>query len=354
MDATIKVTCDNYYKLYVNGAYIGTGANWHEAQSHSVTFNNGDNIVSMQCKNFGGVAGLIGTIEWSGGSAITDSSWEVSMDNSTWESVKVVGSLGIQPWGNQLSFNGSPKWVWINQKVGPNTVVYFRKTVTVSDESTPAPTYPDIVSLSQWNSILTQGTARLTSAVTSDLELKGFERFLTPNEASVVAKVDELGGVPQNCYNWVCQNITYVSDQDNYMEDEKWCFPAETLEKGSGDCEDQAFLIASMFMRLGIECFVRTAYLINMGGGHAWCYFKWDEQWFPAETTSTSFDPWGGIENWPQYGPYIPWVDIKENDSHNYTGSEQLSHALRIKHRNYTDGAKVLPNNVIMARRIIP
>jgi transglutaminase-like putative cysteine protease len=50
-------------------------------------------------------------------------------------------------------------------------------------------------------------------------------------------------------YEWVSGNIVYTVDQGG----DHWQSAHETLEKGTGDCEDQAILIASIFGALGLN-----------------------------------------------------------------------------------------------------
>ena len=94
------------------------------------------------------------------------------------------------------------------------------------------------------------------------------QNFLTPNNSSVSAKVQEIaGGYSENVnerwrdyerlYRWVVNNISY--SYDSYMpvlpgnlsgelvwQESCWRVPEETLEAETGDCEDMAVLLASM------------------------------------------------------------------------------------------------------------
>jgi len=50
-------------------------------------------------------------------------------------------------------------------------------------------------------------------------------------------------------FEWVRDNIEYVADQGT----DYWQSAGETLDKGTGDCEDQAILITSIFGALGLN-----------------------------------------------------------------------------------------------------
>lgn len=45
---------------------------------------------------------------------------------------------------------------------------------------------------------------------------------------------------------WVNENIDYLADEDNYGVAEVWANPEQTLNQGSGDSEDLAFLLSSL------------------------------------------------------------------------------------------------------------
>lgn len=53
--------------------------------------------------------------------------------------------------------------------------------------------------------------------------------------------------------NFVQTSIGYVSDEANYGCGEFWASPVETLFLHSGDCEDQAVLLCSIFGAMGLD-----------------------------------------------------------------------------------------------------
>ena len=75
----------------------------------------------------------------------------------------------------------------------------------------------------------------------------------------------EYEGIPEfsderTARNWVVNTINYEEDIEN-----RWQLPHETLERGSGDCEDHALLIAWIFVtKLGVEPSLVVAV------GHVW------------------------------------------------------------------------------------
>jgi len=59
-------------------------------------------------------------------------------------------------------------------------------------------------------------------------------------------------------YELVRSTITYAEDEDNH-----WQSASETISLGTGDCEDQAILLASLLTALGGDC------RVNLISGHA-------------------------------------------------------------------------------------
>ena len=69
---------------------------------------------------------------------------------------------------------------------------------------------------------------------------------------------------PDQARNWVVNNIKYKEDPDNI-----WQLPEETLDKGTGDCEDMALLVAYIiYTKLDIE--VKLLSSMN----HIWIFIE--------------------------------------------------------------------------------
>jgi predicted transglutaminase-like cysteine proteinase len=87
---------------------------------------------------------------------------------------------------------------------------------------------------------------------------------------------------------WVQSNIKYLTDEENYDVPEFWAPPIFTLAKASGDCEDGAFLIASLALNSGVPASRIRMYggLVDAGagapsGGHGWVGYQResDNEW---------------------------------------------------------------------------
>ena len=69
---------------------------------------------------------------------------------------------------------------------------------------------------------------------------------------------------------WMHLNIEYVSDAEQYGQEEYVASPDETLRTRKGDCEDHVLLVGSFCEAIGLE--VRTVLMpeVKAGeGGHA-------------------------------------------------------------------------------------
>lgn len=85
-------------------------------------------------------------------------------------------------------------------------------------------------------------------------------------------------------------HIGYLADSSRPENRPLWQTPRETLEYGEGDCEDQAFLLASMLLAKGYgenDVFVAFG-KVNVGQsweGHAWVEFRDGGTWRLLEPT---------------------------------------------------------------------
>jgi transglutaminase-like putative cysteine protease len=79
--------------------------------------------------------------------------------------------------------------------------------------------------------------------------------------------------------NYIQSNIRYAEDTGDVSE--YWQLPSETLARGTGDCEDVAFLFASLMaaQRYPVRVIVGTL----DGVGHAWPEIKINGNWVPIE-----------------------------------------------------------------------
>ena len=124
----------------------------------------------------------------------------------------------------------------------------------------------------------------------------GYERYLQFPNATLQALANTIV-VPSDSSNekvykieqWVRNHIRYVSDTENYGVSELWAYPTVTVERGTGDCEDGAFLIHSLALHAGVSperlrTYGGIVYADEYGlstGGHAWTAYRReiDEQW---------------------------------------------------------------------------
>ncbi len=82
-----------------------------------------------------------------------------------------------------------------------------------------------------------------------------------------------------------------------------WQTPRQTLQKGTGDCEDSALLVTDWMLGNGIPA--RMALGTMAGGGHAWCIVRVDRTDFLLESTNRNPD----LDNLPVVNPddgYVP------------------------------------------------
>ncbi|KAJ7611595.1 lectin [Roridomyces roridus] len=120
--ATVIIVADNAYTLYVNGILIGSGTDFHTAQTYTISLAPANETVfAVFAQNADVVpnpAGLLAAIEintancncTAGVMFVTDGGWKSNTgtpagfqlpgyDDSTWPAATVEGAFGIAPWG---------------------------------------------------------------------------------------------------------------------------------------------------------------------------------------------------------------------------------------------------------------
>lgn len=73
-----------------------------------------------------------------------------------------------------------------------------------------------------------------------------------------------MDSVAYKLFDFVCHDIQYRSDDGEF-----WYFPAESLARHAGDCDDSASLLTSLLRSAGYDAY--TAVGTYRGLGHAWC-----------------------------------------------------------------------------------
>ena len=119
--ATITMTADNEFRVFVNGREAGKGNDWKMPEKTTIgtLLKPGRNILAVEAHNVGTEptpAGLIARlrVDLEPGKSLTmttDESWKSAMnagdgwqalafDDSAWAMAKPLGEYGMQPWGN--------------------------------------------------------------------------------------------------------------------------------------------------------------------------------------------------------------------------------------------------------------
>ena len=131
-------------------------------------------------------------------------------------------------------------------------------------------------------------------------------------------------------WNYVVDNIKYRSDELGQKKPDFWQFPAETLALEAGDCEDCAFLMATLLLASGISPFcVRVVFgSVKQGDraitGHTWPIYKNESgDWVILESTLGKIDnevSWVYADDQAQEGsPQQYRPDICLNNRHVWT-----------------------------------
>ena len=123
-NALVFITADNGYELYVNGSLVGSDIGvgsdvWQSVERYDVTSRlvKGRNIIGIHGLDLGGVRAVIAAVRVEGKSdppleLVTDGTWRVAREGAgvdyshpefvegpDWREAKVVGPMGMAPWG---------------------------------------------------------------------------------------------------------------------------------------------------------------------------------------------------------------------------------------------------------------
>lgn len=135
-DASLDITADAAYELYINGRHAGSGGDWRRPAHYRIdTFlSRGKNVILVKVT---GLRGLLmeGAIRLASGQTIpvrTDSSWQTSRDQIGWIPAFLYAAPPLGPWGDiarpghDLHF---PCTVWYRQPLPPGTVSILRPEI---------------------------------------------------------------------------------------------------------------------------------------------------------------------------------------------------------------------------------
>ncbi len=117
--AILKVTCDNSFVAMVNGKKVSRGTEWQQPITVDVTkaLMSGKNVLLIEGTNEdrGGLAGLAAKLSITDKDdklsfIVTDKSWKAapSGDAADGAAVRVLGKMGVGPWGNVFATAGRP------------------------------------------------------------------------------------------------------------------------------------------------------------------------------------------------------------------------------------------------------
>ncbi|HOC77726.1 MAG TPA: transglutaminase-like domain-containing protein [Methanofastidiosum sp.] len=116
--------------------------------------------------------------------------------------------------------------------------------------------------------------------------------FITPDNEKVLSLAENMNNNdPVEIYEFVRDKIKYVEDYTTHdFRFEYWQLPEETINLGTGDCEDQAILLCTLFRSKGYSSDdVKVAFGLTSGtNGHAWVELFYNGDWVVFDPTSNS------------------------------------------------------------------
>jgi alpha-L-rhamnosidase len=107
--ATVSVTADDGFDVFINGTKVGTGDSFSRPGEFEISalLHSGANTIAITANNVGTAAnpaGLVArlSVRFSAGSdfeLLTNSSWSASTNGTAWTAAQAMGAYGMAPWG---------------------------------------------------------------------------------------------------------------------------------------------------------------------------------------------------------------------------------------------------------------
>ncbi|KAA9041189.1 hypothetical protein FW778_03905 [Ginsengibacter hankyongi] len=135
-DASLDITADEAYELFINGKLVGKNANWKNVDHYSITdfIISGTNTILVKTSNTKGLL-LEGAVTLKNNNTIllmTDTTWQASKDKVNWLPALLYAAPPLGHWGDierpshKLHF---PLTVWYRQALPPGVEAIIKPSV---------------------------------------------------------------------------------------------------------------------------------------------------------------------------------------------------------------------------------
>lgn len=167
--------------------------------------------------------------------------------------------------------------------------------------------------------------------------------LITLDDPVVIAKVKEVTRLSRTTEEKQQAIFEYVRKEIEYMYEgnpKKWSYPhsflqfksdfwqlpRETIEWGTGDCEDRSILLCTMMRIAGVPADnVRVVFGTVQGSlGHAWIEFKKGDEWYALESTCPGCNYITRSVYYQYYYPDV-WGWFNDKEYHDETSGETNS-----------------------------
>lgn len=109
--APLMITCDNSFKLSINGKQVAASKEWKEAVKVDVAkfLHTGENHILVEADNEGSMAGMIMSLKAGKQHIVSDKSWMAQSHEGAWHQAVEVKKYGAAPWGKVFEKAAAPK-----------------------------------------------------------------------------------------------------------------------------------------------------------------------------------------------------------------------------------------------------
>ena len=100
--ASLQVSCDNVFQLFINGKPVAKSSDWQTPVKKDVAkwLKAGGNELTVQASNDGPLGGFVLSLRIGEQHMVSDKSWQAQAPGGKWHAAVEVSKYGAQPWGN--------------------------------------------------------------------------------------------------------------------------------------------------------------------------------------------------------------------------------------------------------------
>jgi hypothetical protein len=106
--ALLQATCDNSFKIKINGKHVGASKEWNKPLKKDVAkfLKTGKNLIEVEASNIGDAGGFVAYLKAEDVDILSDASWQAQAPEQEWHAAVELNKHGAEPWKYVLDTKG--------------------------------------------------------------------------------------------------------------------------------------------------------------------------------------------------------------------------------------------------------